>query len=408
MPQSLAKKTAEDVARRSYGRLLAFVAAYAKDITAGEDALAAAFAKALETWPRDGVPKNPESWLITVARRTIGHGWRHEKVKTQAEPTLKILTLAGEKMEADVFNDDRLKLMFVCAHPAISQTVHTPLMLQTVLGLNAKKIAASFMTSPTAISQQLVRAKNKIRDAGIAFQVPEKNELHLRLSPVLDAVYAAFGTGFNEQADDLIKEAIYLGGLLVKLLPDEAEPHGLLALMLYSRSRHYARRSDTGAYVPLEDQNTNLWDQAMIEQAEQHLHNAAMMGKPGRYQTEAAIQSVHAGRAKTGITNHRAIAGLYDVLWQQAPSLGCGVARAVSWHHAGDSTFGLQLLDQLSFSDLENHQPFWAARAHIAASLNQINDALIAYDKAIELSDQPETIKFLADIRQALISKNKN
>ena len=412
MPTGLAQKAAEDVARQSYGRLLSFVATYAKDISAGEDALAGAFAKALETWPRDGVPDNPQSWLITVARRLIGNEWRHEKVKTLAEPTLQILTTASQMMEQDVFVDDRLKLMFVCAHPAISQRVHTALMLQTVLGLSADRIAACFMAKPTAISQQLVRAKNKIRDAGIAFEVPDENDLAGRLTPVLDAVYAAFGTGFNERSDGLIDEALFLGHLLTQLLQHEAEPHGLLALMLYSHSRRDARISASGAYVALADHDTELWDAEMISQAEQNLHTAASIGQPGRYQTEAAIQSVHASKAKTGHTNTLAIAKLYDVLWQQAPSLGCGVARAVAWHQTGDSALGEQLLTALPLAEVENYQPFWAARAHIFAALNQTNDAVIAYDKAIELSeklsDRAAIKQFLADERQAIISINKH
>jgi RNA polymerase sigma-70 factor (ECF subfamily) len=256
------------VARESYGRLVAYLSADTRDVGSAEDALSNALVAALETWPRDGVPQNPEAWLLTAARRSFIDLVRHRQVAEASEPTLALLreekdmilsSLSGE------FPDERLKLLFVCAHPAIDPAMHTPLMLQTVLGLDAARIAHAFLISPTTMGQRLVRAKTKIRDGGIRFEIPQESELPERLDAVLEAIYAAFGIGWDDMAGvdqrgrDLAEEAIWLARVLLQLMPAEAEVHGLLALMLHCEARRAARRGPDGRYVPLSEQDYEKW-----------------------------------------------------------------------------------------------------------------------------------------------------
>ena len=232
-----ARQAAEAAARASYGRLLAYLCARSRDVAAAEDALGDALGAALETWPRDGVPDRPEAWLVTAARRKLVDSIRRERVRSSATETLLLIT-DDIAPEAVVFSDERLKLLFVCAHPAIDPGARTPLMLQTVLGLDAARIASAFLVAPAAMSQRLVRAKAKIKDASIAFEVPEIGELSSRLEAVLDAIYAAYGAGWDYVAgvdphwEQLVEEALWLARLVVELLPDEPEAKGLLALLL--------------------------------------------------------------------------------------------------------------------------------------------------------------------------------
>src|ERR1700733_670976 len=233
-------RTIERVARESYGRLVAYLCAQTRDVGNAEDALSSALIAALETWPRDGVPQNPEAWLLTAARRSFIDLVRHRRVAEASEPTLALLGEESNDMTlSPEFPDERLKLLFVCAHPAIDPAMHTPLMLQTVLGLGAARIAGAFLISPTTMGQRLVRAKTKIRDAGIRFEIPDERELPERLDAVLEAIYAAFGIGWDDIAGvdqrgrDLAEEAIWLARVLLQLMPGEAEVRGLLALMLH-------------------------------------------------------------------------------------------------------------------------------------------------------------------------------
>src|SRR6266436_9112154 len=232
-------RTIERVARESYGRLVAYLSSHTRDVASAEDALSNALVAALKVWPRDGVPQNPEAWLLTTARHSLIDLVRHQQVAVASEPTLQLLREEREVTLSADFPDDRLKLLFVCAHPAIDPAMHTPLMLQTVLGLDAARIAHAFLVSPTTMGQRLVRAKTKIRDGGIQFEVPQERELRQRLDAVLEAIYAAFGIGWDDMAGvdqrgrDLAEEAIWLARVLLELMPKEAEVHGLLALMLH-------------------------------------------------------------------------------------------------------------------------------------------------------------------------------
>jgi len=253
-------RTIERVARESYGRLVAYLSSHTRDVASAEDALSDALVKALTAWPRDGVPDNPEAWLMTTARHSIIDHVRHQQVAEASEPTLALLREDSKEPNvtlATEFPDERLKLLFVCAHPAIDPAMHTPLMLQTVLGLDATRIAHAFLISPTTMGQRLVRAKTKIRDGGIRFEIPQAPELPERLDAVLEAIYAAFGLGWDDIAGvdqrgrDLAEEAIWLARVLLLLMPGEAEVHGLLALMLHCEARRAARRGPDGGYVPL-------------------------------------------------------------------------------------------------------------------------------------------------------------
>lgn len=390
-----AAATAEAVARASYGRLVALIAARTRDIAAAEDALAEAFRIALDTWPMRGVPAQPEAWLLTVARRSVGHQARHAEVANRAADTLVALTEERAVQREDDIPDERLRLLFVCAHPAIDPDVRTALMLQTVLGLDAARIGAAFLVPPATMGQRLVRAKAKIRDARLRFEVPEREELPGRLEAVLAAIYAAYGTGWDalpgaDALRGLAPEAIYLGRLIVALMPAAAEAKGLLALMLHCEARSAARRDAIGTYVPLTAQDSARWDAAMIAEAEALLVEAAARSKFGRFQTEAAIQSLHATSALAGrAPPAAALVALYDLLVIQAPSLGADVARAAAHGAAHGPRAGLALLDGIERARVISYQPFWAVRAHLLELAGDRAAAAADYDRAIGLSADP-------------------
>jgi predicted RNA polymerase sigma factor len=394
-----AAETAASAARTSYGRLVAMLASRSGDIAAAEDALAEAFAQALATWPERGVPDSPDAWLLTAARRNLGHTRGRAGTAAANEATMLLLHDERGKAEPVPFGDDRLKLMFVCAHPAIAPDVQAPLMLQTVLGLDAARIAASFLVSPAAMGQKLVRAKGKIRDAGIAFAVPEPEMLDARTAAVLSAIYAAYGTGWEDMlgADakrkGLAEEAIWLGRLVAELLPDDPEAMGLLALMLHCEARRGARRTADGAFVPLADQNPQLWSRTMLPEAEALLRAAARFATPGRFQTEAAIQSLHAQSVMTGEDLRLPLVRLYDLLVAVAPSTGAAVARAAAVAEAGNAGYALVQLDALA--GCESYQPWWAARARILLLSGNLEGAEAAAATAAGLSDDPAVRAFL-------------
>src|ERR1700736_4943983 len=333
----LARSTADAVARRSYGKLVAFLAARTRDVAAAEDALSEAFASALADWPRNGCPSNPEGWLLTVARRKTIDIFRGRRRHEIAAEELKVMAegLDAAAAYAEI-PDQRLALMFACAHPAIEAGVRAPLMLQVVLGLDAKTIASAFLTSPAAMGKRLVRAKDKIRQAGIPFRVPEREELPGRLDTVLDAIYAAFTEGWTDAGGmdvarrDLTEEAMFLAKLAVELLPEEAEALGLLALMLHAEARRRARRQASGEYVPLAEQDPALWDSQMIDEAEALLRRASALGSIGRYQLEGALQSAHAYRCRTGHANWAEVVQLYDALFALAGSAVVAIKRALA------------------------------------------------------------------------------
>ena len=395
-------RTIERVARESYGRLVAYLSAHTRDVAGAEDALSEALLTALRVWPRDGLPHNPEAWLLTAARHSVIDLIRHQRVVSESEPTLLLLNDGSTEMNVSTgFPDERLKLLFVCAHPAIDPAMHTPLMLQTVLGLDAALIAGAFLVSPKTMGQRLVRAKTKIRDGGMQFEIPETRELPDRLEAVLEAMYAAFGIGWDDMAGidrrgrDLTEEAIWLARVLLHLMPDEPEVRGLLALMLYCEARRAARRGPDREYIPLSEQDPKQWSFPLIDEAEQHLAAAFKYGRPGRFQLEAAIQSVHAERARSGRTDWAAISAFYQLLIRLSPTLGTrtGYAAAVAEAHGPQA--GLAVLDAIEFDAVSSYQPYWAVRAHLLQQLGKTPEALDAYDRAIGLAEDPAVREFL-------------
>jgi RNA polymerase sigma-70 factor (ECF subfamily) len=396
----------ERVARESYGRLVAYLSSHTRDVASAEDALSDALVAALTTWPRDGVPQNPGAWLLTAARRSFIDLVRHRRVAEASEPTL--LLLSEERKEATLsteFPDDRLKLLFVCAHPAIDPAMHTPLMLQTVLGLDAARIAGAFLVSPKTMGQRLVRAKTKIRDGGIQFEVPQDRELPQRLDAVLEAIYAAFGIGWDDMAGvdqpgrDLAEEAIWLARVLQQLMPEDAEAHGLLALMFHCEARRPARRGPDGRYIPLSEQDSRQWLLPLIEEAERHLAEAFRQGRPGRFQLEAAIQSVHAERARSGRIDWGAIAIFYEQLIRISPTLGTRTGYAAAIAEANGPGAGLAVLDGIDPDDVSAYQPYWAVRAHLLQRLGKTCEAVDAFDRAIGLAEDPAVKQFLLQRR---------
>jgi len=396
-------------ARDSYGRLIAYLAARTGDVAGAEDALGDALVAALATWSRDGVPRSPEAWLLTAARRRLIDQHRHRRVQTAGATTLELLANdAGEPATANPFPDERLKLLFVCAHPAIDPAIHTPLMLQSVLGLDAAAIARAFVVAPATMSQRLVRAKAKIRETGIAFEIPESHQLAERVDAVLNAIYAAYGSGWDAGAhavtggSGLVDEAIWLARVLNELLPHVAEARGLLALMLHCEARRLARRGSDGRFIPLSDQDPASWNAAMIAEAERELVRAGALAQPGRFQLEAAIQSVHADRARTGSTDWSAIAVLYEGLVRIAPTLGARVGRAAAAAETNGAEDGLLLLDAIEPGSIVRYQPYWAVRAHLLLRLGRNGDAAHAFERAIDLADDPAVRSFLQKQRDAL------
>jgi len=397
MSESATHDVIEAVARDSYGRLVAYIASRTGDIASAEDALSEALVAALENWPTKGVPEKPEAWLLHVARNRQIDASRREQTRRDAEPLLQQLAEEAEATtsERESFPDERLKLLFVCAHPAIDPAARTPLMLQTVLGNDAARIASAFLVSPTAMSQRLVRAKNKIRAAAIPFRVPDPPEWAERVSFVLDAIYSAYTAGWealNEVGSThhaLASDAVSMGRTLVQLMPSEPEAHGLLALMLHCQARRAARFNSHGEFVPLDQQDTTLWSHPMIDEAEEHLRNAALFKRIARYQLEAAIQSIHANRAKTGSTDWQEIALLYEGLVRIAPGIGSQLGRAVALAQAGQAAVGFAALEQIPVSRIASYQPYWAARGHLLQLLNRNDEAQKAFTRAASLTDDP-------------------
>ena len=408
-----AAAAAEAAARRSYGKLVAFLASRTRDVAAAEDALSAAFESALQHWPAHGVPANPEAWLMTAARRALIDAARRRKTRDDAVTDLLLIADTATDDDAHrTIPDDRLLLMFACAHPAIERSVRAPLMLQTILGFDAATIASAFLVAPSAMGQRLVRAKAKIKQAGIPFRLPGHDDLAERLATVLEAIYAAFTEGWSDPAGtearhrNLTDDGIWLGRLIVVLMPDEPEALGLLALMLHAQARRAARRDAQGGYVPLAEQDPALWNARLIDEAEALLLRASAMGtrgSTGRYQLEAAVQSAHVIRRRTGRADWPAIARLYDALAALTGSPVVEINRAVAIAETRGAAAGLAVLDAVGDDPrLADYQPYWAARAGLLAGTGALAAADAAYAQAIGLEADPAVRRFLQQRRAAL------
>jgi RNA polymerase sigma-70 factor (ECF subfamily) len=404
---------AESAARRSYSKLIAILAARTRDVAGAEDALSEALASALADWPRHGVPHTPDAWLLTVARRKLIDALRLRRRDEGAAAHLQ--WLADLQIDGDAappaWPDRRLGLLFACAHPGIDRNLHAPLMLQVVLGFDAATIASAFLVAPATMGQRLVRAKDKIRQAGIGFEVPEGAALHQRLDAVLDAIYAAYAEGWSDPAGadarrrDLADEAIWLGRLVVQLLPDAGEALGLLSLMLHAHARRDARRNAAGDYVPLSEQDPARWIAPSIDEAEALLHRAnRCAGGIGRFQLEAAVQSAHAMRRRSGRVDWPAIERLYAALCELTASPVAALNHAMALAQAQGTAAALAALDALAADPrLLQYQPYWAARADLLARCGATTEALAAYQQAIGLEREPAVRRHLQQ-RAALLA----
>ena len=328
-------------------------------------------------------------------------GIRRRRTVTDSTEDLRLMAELAATDEAPL-PDDRLALMFACAHPAIDPVIRAPLMLQSILGVDAATIASAFLVSPATMGQRLVRAKTKIKQAGVPFRIPDGGELVDRLDSVLAAIYAAFSEGWLDpegaeaRRRNLAEDGIWLGRLVVSLLPNEPEAIGLLSLMLFAEARRGARRTPAGDYVPLAEQDPARWDKEMLDAAETLLFKAGAQGRIGRYQLEAAVQSAHVARRLSGRTDWAAIERLYGALYAITSSPVVAINRAVAIAETRNPAAGLAALDSLEGDErLAQYQPYWAARASLLARAGNSVGAIQAYDRAIGLETDAAVRRFL-------------
>ncbi len=397
---SQAARAAETAARASYGRLLAILAARSSDIASAEDALSDAFAKALSLWPRDGVPDNPDGWLMRVARNRLIDIQRRD-ARLAAEEEIDEMAIDSDVTPQ---TDKRLQLMLVCAHPAIDSKMHTPLMLQCVMGLDAEQIGQAFLVPKATMAQRLVRAKAKIKANAVPFVVPEQEALAPRLSAVMEAIYAAYSTDWLEAGDDLGMEALFLADVLCAQMPDNAESLGLAALLGFSAARREARLSD-GVFIPLDEQDPALWNEPLIRGAQALLRKASSIGQIGRFQLEAAIQSIHARRIDGEPTDWRGAVQLYAGLCKLYPTFGAQIGYAVALGHVHGARAGLGVLDALDARTVAGVQSYHATRAYLLALDGQLNASAASYETALALTPHSSLRAFLKERRSKVIKQ---
>jgi predicted RNA polymerase sigma factor len=401
-------RSAGVAARDGYGRLLALLAASTSDLAAAEDALADAFERALRTWPSQGVPGNPSGWLLTVARNRLRDEWKSARTRRAVPLDVAQDTLAQiDEIDVDSIPDRRLELMLVCAHPAIERAVRTPLMLNTVLGFTAEQVGRAFTVPPSTMATRLVRAKKRIKAAGVPFRIPDRADLPARMSSVLEAVYGAYVIDWatGPQARPLPSEALHLAEVLATLVPGDPEARGLAALIELSAARAPARVDAGGRFVPLADQDPSRWNPDLISRAHEHLRAAHARGQLGRFQLEAAIQAVHCARGRDGTTDWPALLTLHRILHAVAPSLGSGVALAAVTAEVDGPAAGLAMLGAVAEEAGEparRFQPAKATRAHLLDRLGRKEEAVAAYESAISLTHDTAERQYLQQRRTRL------
>ncbi len=400
-PAAPAVRSADVAARDSYGRLLALLAAATSDLAGAEDALADAFERALRTWPSQGVPGNPDAWLLTVARNRLRDEWKSARVQRAVALDAVPDTLAHiDGVDVDAIPDRRLELMLVCAHPAIDRAMHTPLMLNTVLGFTAEQVGRAFSVPAPTMATRLVRVKKRIKAAGIPFRIPDLADLPARMASVLEAVYGAYVIDWatGPQARQLPSEALHLAEVLTTLVPGDPEALGLAALIELSAARGPARVDAEGHFVALADQDPALWNQELISRAHEHLRAAHARGQLGRFQLEASIQAVHCARGRDDTTDWPTLLTLHRILQAIAPSLGSGVALAAVTAEVDGPAAGLAALDALLLEAGQRarlFQPAKATRAHLLDRLGRKEEAVAAYDSAISLTHDTAEREYL-------------
>ena len=404
-----ASQAAERVFREEYGRVFASLVRTFGDFDTAEDAIQEAFVVAVDRWPSGGLPDNPAAWITTTAKRMTIDGRRRERVRAEKYAAIDKPDATGqeefEMLEDDgdsSLQDDRLWLIFTCCHPALSLEARVALTLRTVEGLTTPEIATAFLVPEPTLAQRLVRAKRKIRDAGIPYRVPSDHLLPDRLSAVLAVVYLVFNEGCSASAgDDLVRhdlcsEAVRLGRLLVKLMPDEPEAIGLLALMLLQDSRRNARVDGNGEPVLLEDQVRSLWDGVKIKEGVRLVECALRSGNPGPYQMQGAIAALHAQAPAAEQTNWTKIAALYGRLAEINPSPVVELNRSVAVAMAEGPAKGLELIDRAEVSDaLDGYRRFHSSRADLLRRLGRYDEAADAYRRALALSENASERGFL-------------